>query len=70
MAYGNDPHTIKSILQTKLTNKNCTETSLNNIIGPLKNLKKDLDNSGNPNLFRSIRKIDERDINVRFILYL
>jgi hypothetical protein len=70
MAYGNDPQEIKSIIQTKMNqtnlNVNSTDPSLNNIIDPLKRLKRELDNNRQPNLFLAVRNIDDRDINVSF----
>ncbi len=71
MAYGNDPNEIKSILQTKINNTNSnvnsTDPLLNNIIGPLRRLKEELDNNQKPNLFRAVQNIDNRDINVNHI---
>jgi len=71
MAYGNDPHEVKSILQTKMNNTNSnvnsTDPSLNNIIGPLRRLKQELDSNRKPNLFRAVQNIDGRDINVNYI---
>jgi hypothetical protein len=72
MAYGNDPQEVKPILQTKMNNLNSnvnpTDTSLHNLIEPLKKLKRELDNSQQPNLFHTIQNIDDRRIHVSFYL--
>jgi hypothetical protein len=62
MAYGNNPNEVKSIIQSKMNNTSPTDTSLDGIIDPLKTLKKDLERSEPPNLFRAIHKIDDSDI--------
>jgi len=70
MAYGNDPREVQSIIEMKMnstnSNKDPTDTSLDNIIGPLKKLKKELDKNKSPNLFNDIRNFDDRDIGVCF----
>jgi hypothetical protein len=67
MAYGNNPGEVQSIIETKMNDTNSdgdtTDTSLDNIISPLKRLKKELDRNKSPNLFKSIRDFDNRNIN-------
>ncbi len=66
MAYGNNPSEVKSIIQSKMNSTSPTDTSLDGIIDPLKNLKKELKRSESPNLFRAIHKIDDSDSEVSF----
>lgn len=68
MAYGNNADEIKPIIQTKMNNMNSPDHSLNSIVGPLKNLKQELDTSRQLNLLRSVRRIDDENVNITFNL--
>ncbi|CAF4532487.1 unnamed protein product [Rotaria sp. Silwood1] len=65
MAYGNDPEQIKPIIQSKMnsinSNDNIDNISLDNIIEPLKMLKKDLERNPLKNIFNAVRNINERN---------
>ena len=64
MAYGDDPNEVKSIIQEKIHKTNSTNGSLNNILGPLKKLKTELDRSEPPNLLRDVRSVENHEIDV------
>ena len=74
MAYGNNPRDVQSIIESKMNETNSdgdvTDTSLDKIINPLKRLKKELDRNKSPNIFKSIREFDEKNIDVSSMCYL
>jgi len=73
MAYGDDPSQMATLLKTKIdkesSNEDPTATSLENIIEPLKELRKDSNKMSSLNLFRIILDIDANEIDVSFLLF-
>ena len=69
MAYGNSPDELASIVKSKMNDtngdENPTDTSLENIVGPLTKLKKDLDKNPARNIFKVIRQFNDDQIDVR-----
>jgi hypothetical protein len=72
MAYGDDPSQMATLLKkidNESSNEDPTATSLDNIIEPLKELRKDSNNMSSLNLFRIILDIDANEIDVSFLLF-
>ena len=74
MAYGDDPHRIKSVIQTKINeinpNENPTDTSLDNITEPLIRLQRELEDHPLKNIFHAVRNINGRHTDVSFYSHL
>ena len=68
-AYGTDPRVIKPILKSKISmySKSITNTSLDNIIEPLRRLGNELKDNPMPDLFDAVRSINVHHTNVSFI---
>ena len=68
MAYGDNSDEIASIIESKMNdsngNGNPTDTSLENVIDPLKKLRKDMDKNRTRNLFKEIRQFPDNQIDV------
>ena len=68
MAYGNSPVEVKSVIQSKMNEKDSdedpSETSLDNITDPLRMLKRELDKNKSPNLFHTVHGFDNCPVDV------
>ena len=74
MAYGDNPRDVQSIIESKMnktsSDGDVTDTSLDKIITPLKRLKRELDRNKSPNILKSIRELDDKNIDVSLMRYL
>jgi len=74
MAYGDDPHRTKHVIQAKMNERNSNEnpidTSLDNIIEPLKRLQRELNDNPLRDLFRAVHNINDRHTDVSCSLKL
>ena len=69
MAYGNNIDEIESIIESKMDGADGddeipTDTSIENLIDPLKMLKRDLDKTKSPPLFKDVRKFGDNQMDV------
>lgn len=73
MAYGSNVDEIEPIVEWKMDNTNDdedqlpTDTSIENLVEPLKRLKRELDRIKTPALFKDVRKFgaDQTDVSIR-----
>ena len=74
MAYGNDPKELETVIKAKMdkenSSENPTDTSLENIIKPLRQLNKNLNQNSSSNLFQTILAIKDDEIDVSFLILL
>lgn len=78
MAYGDDPSQVEAIVQAKMKkdysssntseNRDPVDTSVDNIIDPLKKLRGKLCRPSPRDLFYAVLAVDEKEINVSFFI--